>query len=111
MNRDFAKVLNERGILHENTKIVAHYKGFTLDGTTINTKGELLVKRIDIDTFLIEATPLFGQNKYLVKIDDIEEIDGMSPQRLGKVFNINDDGTPRNTGKKRGRKPKNYAEV
>jgi hypothetical protein len=54
---------------------------------------------------------LFGQNKYLVKIDDIEEIDGMSPQRLGKVFNINDDGTPRNTGKKRGRKPKNYAEV
>ena len=110
MNKEFAKVLNDRGILSENTKIVAHYKGYTLDGSKIDTKGELLIKKID-SNFNIEATPLFGHTKYNIKINDILEIDGMDPKRLGKVFNINYDGSLRNTGKKRGRKPKIRLEV
>lgn len=108
MNREFVKTLKERGILGINTKILANYKGYTLDGSTIPSKGELLVKEIDIkeSTIDILATPLFGQTKYKISVKDIIEIDGMNPQRLGRVFNINIDGSTRITGKKRGRKPK-----
>jgi hypothetical protein len=111
MNSEFIKVLNERGILSENTKILAHYKGYTLDGSKIDTKGELLIKKIDFDKFNLEATPLFGHTRYLINMDDVLEIDGMDPKRLGKVFNINYDGSSQATGKKRGRKPKIRTEV
>ena len=111
MNREFAKVLNELGIMSENTKIVAYYKGYTLDGSKIDTKGELLIKKIDFDKFNIEATPLFGHTQYLININDVLEIDGMDPKRLGKVFNINYDGSLQAIGKKRGRKPRVRTEI
>lgn len=113
MNIEFVRALKERGILAENTKILANYKGYTLDGSTIPSRGELLVKQMDITetNIMIQATPLFGQTKYQIGLKDIIEIDGMDPVRLGKVFNINSDGSQRVTGRKRGRKPKVRAEV
>lgn len=111
MNQEFVKALNERGILSVNSKILANYKGHTLDGSMIPSRGELLVKQIDLQEYKIIATPLFGQTRYVVGIKDIIEIDGMDPIRLGRVFNINPDGSPRQTGRKRGRKPKIRPEV
>lgn len=108
MNLEFLKVLYNRGIFTTNSKILANYKGFTLDGSMIPSKGELLVKQIELSEqdVKIEATPLFGQIRYAVKINDIIEIDGMDPPRLGRVFNINPDGSDRAMGRKRGRKAK-----
>lgn len=111
MNQEFVKALNERGILNVNSKILANYKGHTLDGSSIPSRGELLVKQIDLSELKVIATPLFGQTRYVIAIKDIIEIDGMDPIRLGRVFNINPDGSPRSIGKKRGRKPKNYSEI
>ena len=108
MNNEFVKVLFERNILSINSKIIANYKGYTLDGSEIPSRGELLVKQIDNTKqgYMIYATPLFGQTRYKVDIQDVLEIDGMDPLRLGRVFNINSDGSPRAEGRKRGRKPK-----
>lgn len=108
MDLIFAKILTEKGILGTNTKILANYKGYTLDGTEIPSQGELLIKQIESSEseFYVIATPLFGQNRYKIQLKDILEVDGMDPYRLGRVFNINSDGTDKIVGKKRGRKPK-----
>lgn len=106
INTKFFKALNDKGILSINSKILANYKGHTLDGSSIPSRGELLVKHIDLNEYTIEATPLFGQTRYQIGIKDIIEIDGMDPTRLGRVFNLNPDGSNRATGLKRGRKPK-----
>jgi len=108
MDLNFVKVLTEKGILGVNSKILAHYKAYTLDGSMIPSRGELLVKEILMQnkTIYLIATPLFGQVKYTIGLHDIIEIDGMEPERLGRVFNVNPDGSTRSAGKKRGRKAK-----
>lgn len=113
MNIEFLRALEQQGILGLNTKILANYEGYTLDGSSIPSRGELLVKHLEFTdtTVKITATPPFGETRYQIKMNDILEIDGMAPERIGRVFNINIDGSNRTMGRKRGRKPKIRSEV
>ena len=47
----------------------------------------------------------------LVSANDISKVDGMSLERVAKIFNINPDGTIKDVGKKRGRRAKNPISV
>lgn len=46
------------------------------------------------------------QRPYKMEFDRIETIDGMDVARFASVYNIKSDGSSKNQGKKRGRKPK-----
>lgn len=53
----------------------------------------------------IEATSVIDETNFKLYADDVKLIDHMLPEKLGKVYGFNPDGSKRKQGKKRGRKP------
>lgn len=64
---------------------------------------ELLVIGMETDTF--QCRDRLGA-VYKMRFNNVQSIDGMSLGRFAAVYDIKIDGTAKNTGKKRGRKPK-----
>jgi len=64
---------------------------------------ELLITSITADAFLCRDR--LGL-RHMMQFTNVDRIDGMDLDRFAAVYNIKSDGSLRNTGKKRGRKPK-----
>lgn len=92
-----------RNIIKEGTLLYGKTIAYSLGQRPSLIPLELLMERYQEGIFYCRNR--LGQ-KYKMRIDDIEEIDGMTPRRLASVFDIKlvEDDKPR---KKRGRKPKN----
>lgn len=103
---NLAKSLVSKNIIKENTELEVLVKKNGL-GSLITTKTFVTVDNIENS-----ITPIFhcsdtedGKN-FTISSEQILNIDGMTPNRLASIYNINPDGSFKAPGKKRGRKPK-----
>lgn len=100
---DLVKVLVDGNLIVPDMLVEGKVYSTSLgQGITLVTK-ELLITSIDKDIFLCRDR--LGL-KHLMRFVNVDRIDGMDLDRFAAVYNIKADGTVRNTGKKRGRKPK-----
>jgi len=90
LNKKLLKTLIEQNLVHTETKVKIKVKAWGWPGPGLGAK---------FDT--ISNTNWNSD----IKADTILEIDGMTPDRFAKVYNITPDGTIKIV-KKRGRKPK-----
>ena len=105
MDRNLCITLVEKNLICKGTKLLATIKKIGIGNIVTQKQVNLVVESIEGGTFF---TCLIPDTKLQVDIvhSQILSVDGMVPDRLGKIFNINPDGTLRAPGKKRGRKPK-----
>jgi hypothetical protein len=102
------KAMIDKNILSSEIKITANY-------TTKDSVGRIISKRDEFrlvtvqeqgNNYRFKLKQLRGNTTVFVWANDIIALDGMTPERYVGVYNINPDGTVKNLGKKRGRKPK-----
>lgn len=113
MDKNLCETLVKKNIICKGTKLLATIKKIGIGGAITKKPTNLVVEdiegsiRLDWPIDLI-FTCLDLDTKQQVDIvhSQILSVDGMVPDRLGKIFNINPDGTLRAQGKKRGRKSK-----
>ena len=104
MDRNLCETLVRKKLICKGTKLLATIKKVGI-GETITVKPTNLVVEQIKGLFLTCLDIDTKQNIDIIP-SQILDVDGMVPERLGKIFNINPDGTLRAPGKKRGRKPK-----
>lgn len=109
MYKDFCKVLVEKNIICKGTVFAATVTIEGVGGTKILKQIDVIVEAIDNPSDRLTFTCRYPNTKHYVIIipSQILSVDGMEPERLGKTFNVNLDGSFCAPGKKRGRKPKN----
>lgn len=103
MKKQLAEALINRGILKPGTLLYGYTETSGLGQTLQTVPLELMME--DFDGKIFYCRDRLGK-KYVMHLDQVQEIDGMTPVRLASVFNIKADGQKSVTGKKRGRKPK-----
>ncbi len=105
MDRNLCITLVEKNLICKGTKLLATIKKIGIGESVMHKQTNLVVESIEGGTLF---TCLISDTKQQVNIvhSQILSVDGMVPDRLGKIFNINPDGTFRAPGKKRGRKSK-----
>lgn len=101
-NTQLILAMMQRDIIREGTLLYGKTIAYSLGQRPSMIPLELFMERYQDGIFYCRNR--LGQ-KYKMQIVDVEEIDGMTPQRLAAVFDIrpNEITKPR---KKRGRKPK-----
>lgn len=98
MQYELAKCLVENNILVAGSEIESSSgKNFIIKDVVITTD---MVKAI--------AKEIMTGALKLITYKDIVMIDGMAPERLANAHDFKADGSKKDLGKKRGRKPKNY---
>lgn len=112
MHKDLIDSLIKQGLITQNTEL----KGITntttaFSGTNENIEHYVRVQSIQqlspiADTVTFNCTDIHGKGSYTMSIDNIYEIEGMTPDRFAECYNMTVDGSYKNPGKKRGRKPK-----
>lgn len=110
MHKTLIDSLIKQGLITQNTEL----KGLTqspsiFSGT--NEKIECYVRVQNIidssaSTITFNCSDMHGNGSYTISTDDIYEIEGMTPSRFASCYNMKIDGSYKNPGKKRGRKPK-----
>jgi len=105
MERNLCITLVEKNLICKGTKILATIKKIGIGESIMTKPTHLVVESIEDGVFFTCLIPDTKQQVDIVH-SQILSVDGMVPDRLGKIFNINPDGTLRAPGKKRGRKPK-----
>lgn len=107
MKTELAKALIERGVINNNTRIVADCPVLAMGDMPAEVEMTLTVDRAYFEDGIIK---FFASNKagrrYSVPATKIKIVDGMDPVRLAAAYDIKPDGIKRLPGKKRGRKPK-----
>ncbi len=103
MKKQLAEVLINRGIMKPGTLLYGYTQTSGLGQTLQTLPLELMMEEFNGEIF--NCRDRLGK-KYIMHIDDVQEVDGMDPVRLASVFDIKADGGNKITGKKRGRKPK-----
>jgi len=107
MKVTLAQALIERGILANNSRIIAK--------CPVTAMGDMPTEMdivLTVDKFVLEdGTIKFHSvhksgRRYSVRCEEIKVIDGMAPERLAAAYDIRPDGLKRAPGKKRGRKSK-----
>ena len=110
MDTNLCNTLVQKALICQGTKLLAMIKKEGIGGTTSVKLTPLVIENIDGLGFPanIIITCLDPDSRMTIEIipSQIVDVDGMVPERLGKIFNVNPDGTLRAPGKKRGRKPK-----
>ena len=107
MNQLITTLLSN-GQMSQDTVITAKTVHTTRYGG-INHRFEdyLLTNVVNVNEMIVVMLrELNGTRTISASINDITAIDGMSLDRFADVYNINSDGTARQIGRKRGRKPK-----
>lgn len=59
------------------------------------------------DEIAFVCTCIIDGSTIHIAADEILKVDGMTLDRIGRIFNINPDGSIKDVGKKRGRRAKN----
>ena len=107
MKQSLAEALIERGILNNNSRIWAHCPVLAMGNAPTEAYIPLTVDRFVYEegSLKFQATHKSGR-RYSIPCTEINNIDGMAPERLAAAYDIKSDGNLRPPGKKRGRKPK-----
>ena len=103
MKKQLVEALMNKGIMKPGTLLYGHTQTSGLGQTLQVLPLELMMENFNNDIFYCRDR--LGK-KYTMHLNDVKEVDGMDPVRLASVFNIKADGANKQTGKKRGRKPK-----
>ena len=103
MKKELAEALLNRGILKPGTLLYGMTETSGLGQTLQTVPLELMME--DFDGKIFYCRDRLGK-KYVMELNKVQEIDGMTPTRLASVFNIKANGQHSVVGKKRGRKPK-----
>jgi len=103
MKESLIETLLNRNIIQPGTLIYGKVEAASLGQDMYMFPMELLFE--DYRNKEFHCRDKFG-SPFIIKFDDLLEIDGMEPDRLASSFNIKSDGTDKPVGKKRGRKAK-----
>lgn len=109
MDTIFCKALVKKKVITKGTMLHAAVIKEGVGGTTIQSTADLIVVQTHyFQTGRLSFTCKYPDTKQYTQIipSQIFTVDGMEPERLGKTFYVNPDGSARAQGKKRGRKPK-----
>lgn len=99
------------------TEIDANVKGSSLDGQQFHRFNEQftvtgLFESKKTGRVILTLASLRDGSKHRIGCEDITGIDGMTPERFAENYMIAPDGTEiKVTGKRRGRRPKNWNEA
>lgn len=96
------KTLLIKKLIPTNSKLSGKVRARYLGGLQTISK-TVYLKGLDRQGFM--CIDELGE-KYIMKWDNLQQIDGMDVERFAKVYNIKPDGSAKTVGKKRGRKPK-----
>lgn len=113
MNENLAKSLYSRSILKEGSEILIPTKTEGV-GKRVQVPKPHMVKQVKENSVGTLYFACQGKEDKVIRIvpaHDIQMIEGMDPERFGKVYNIKPDGSYKSPGKKRGRKPKNRVDT
>ena len=112
VHKDLVNSLIEQGLLTQNTEL----KGVTFTSSAFSGTNERIEHYVRIqsiqqlsptvDTVIFNCSDMHGKGSYTMTIDNINEIEGMTPARFAECYNMTIDGSYKNPGKKRGRKSK-----
>lgn len=107
MQNELAQALIDRGVINNNTRIIARCPIIAMGGAPAEQELALTVDRAYFEDGALKfrASHRSGK-KYSVPVEKIIIVDGMDPARLALAYDIKADGTKKLSGKKRGRKPK-----
>jgi hypothetical protein len=107
MNQLISALVDNHAITKDNV-ITASYTIRTVSGRCTKRVGDFGIVGFERNDDCINFTLQHIIEKNQIRIDDgsIIAIDGMDLGRYADVYNINEDGTHKKLGKKRGRKPK-----
>lgn len=107
MKQSLAEVLIRKGILNNTSRIWAHCPVLAMGNAPTISYIPLTVDRFVYEdgTLKFQATHKSGR-RYSIPCEDVNNIDGMAPERLAAAYEIKVDGDNKVPGKKRGRKPK-----
>lgn len=103
MQRNLAEALINKGIMQPGTLLYGRTQAVGLGQNLQMVPLELMMEEYNGQYF--SCRDRLGKS-YTMRIEDVQEVDGMEPSRLASIFNIRADGTDKAAGKKRGRKPK-----
>lgn len=107
MKVDLAKALVERGIINKTTRIIAKCPIMAMGDMPAEVELVLTVDRVVFEDGTIKFFSVHNSGrKYSVPCEQVEEVDGMRPERLAAAYDIKANGIQHVEGKKRGRKPK-----
>lgn len=100
--------LVDRHVITGDNVVTASYTVQDSVGRTLKKVGNFGVVTVEKVEDAIQFTlqHVVEKNKVKVTEDSIIAIDGMDIRRYAEVYDINEDGSNKKTGKKRGRKPK-----
>lgn len=102
------KGLLAKDALNAETVITAQYtiKERTGTFTTKVDQFRMTGLRQQLGEYFLDLAQLIGTISITIKANDVIALDGMDPFRYIDVYDINQDGSAKRVGKKRGRKPK-----
>ena len=107
MHNDLARKLIEINILIPGTQAKAHVTTLTFNHTSHVFEKEIVINNaVDIDGVIVFEAEDEDHKIYKISCENVFEIEGMPLERLVGVYGLRVDGSPRNAGKKRGRKSK-----
>jgi len=111
MKINLARALIQKGVISNNTRIVATCPISAMGHMPAYSNLSLTIDRIIIEegTIKFYSSSNTGK-KYSVPCEEITVVDGMPPERLAAAYDIKIDGANKPAGKKRGRKPKQLVE-
>lgn len=110
---ELIRAMLDKNVLSTDTVITANYS--VKDGV-----GRMIIRQDDFtlseitksgNEYKLTLKHLIGNAAIIVCAKDVVALDGMKPERYVEVYDINPDGTTKNVGKKRGRKPKSMLET
>jgi hypothetical protein len=102
-----AQAVIERGILNNTSRIYARCPIVAMGDMPSEAVIPLTVSRIisEDGTLKLHCVHSSGR-KYSIPCEEVDNIDGMAPERLAAAYDIKPTGNTKSAGKKRGRKPK-----
>jgi hypothetical protein len=103
MKKELAEALINKGIMKPGTLLYGITETSGLGQTIQSVPLELMME--DFNGKIFYCRDRLGK-KYIMDLNKVQEVDGMTPVRLASVFNIKPNGQNATIGKKRGRKPK-----
>jgi hypothetical protein len=94
------------GVLAHDTVVTAKISSQSKYGMITFQYRDMVIDKINDTCDMLLLRDPYSSMAISLSIDNITGIEGMTLDRYAEVYNINADGSNKNTGRKRGRKPK-----
>jgi len=107
MHNNLARKLIEINVLVPGTQAKAHVTTLTFNHTSHVFEKDIVINNaVDIEGAIVFEAEDEDHKIHKISCENVFEIEGMPLERLVGVYGLRVDGSPRNAGKKRGRKSK-----